>query len=807
MTTLFEQQLLFGRMYPEDLEPEASNILADFFIADLKAGPAVFFAALVLLGAVAGYWGDLAPWLSVTGSSLALSLQAVLTGVASLLRQLLAVRSWQGLQTMLLDVKGRLTRPILHSRLVCFVAFVFDWVFPFNSPMTTVAIVSGAFICGTSMYFGFLLPVSWYLYGASAGLRTASVEMSPACWHALRRFDLGYRQDRSQWLETAYCFGEETALQVRAIAYDDWQHFFDGEVHHCLVLAFVASTILLALLGAWSWDHFQQTVAKTTDNNTNSNTLIPAQEPEVALWKILEPYQAEIDQIKAHLATTINELERIRQHRDEGWAWVERLKSDYAQLSQIRSDDTETIFALRREVIQIGGQLRVASECERSLSVKTAKLERQLAERDLVEGASQGATEALSSRIQLLNDELVALRDLLASAESRKQLVEADRQNLALRNSKLADQNKEVIGKYAELKASHDRLVVLATQNEETNARYEVLKASYDQSLERLRQTDNERHQLALRNREISSECDALRISHEQQITAKAAQYAALRASHDRVREQALVREQADITREYESLQASTGQLPHLHVALSTLQQERDEAIAQVMSLQQQLDATTSATDEALGEAQQSVAQARVTEGALRQTVDGTQRAFDEERAAATEARTQVSSLREEVEDLQSKIGMAMRDAQRSHEEAMAYKNAIGILEHRLSKWELRDSAQEIPKRQTGNLGSISTALQQKEVLVAQQQGEINALKLQLAQPGAAQPSDNAAIKANFEKLRTALDKERRARTEDQLRWDKRCRELEADNQKLRISMSNAVSPRRPVPRSPLARP
>ena len=260
-----------------------------------------------------------------------------------------------------------------------------------------------------------------------------------------------------------------------------------------------------------------------------------------------------------------------------------------------------------------------------------------------------------------------------------------------------------------------------------------------------------------------------------------------------------------------------------LNASLKAAQRERDEALTQAMSLQLDLDSTTMTASITYAHSQESLSRAQQAESTLQQGMADLKSACDQilaqERAASQEARSQASGLSAEVNDLETKIGMAMRDAQRSHEQAANAQGTIDMLEHRLARHQAvkSGSTQEIPKRQTGNTGSMATALADKEVSVAAQMAENADLKRQLEQvkkesPAATsqQPAD-PAIKEGFRKLRAALEKERRARTDDNVRWGSKTRDLESDNQKLRIALSNAdaqgVNLRPGTPRRSPARP
>ncbi|KKK12312.1 hypothetical protein ARAM_001376 [Aspergillus rambellii] len=272
-------------------------------------------------------------------------------------------------------------------------------------------------------------------------------------------------------------------------------------------------------------------------------------------------------------------------------------------------------------------------------------------------------------------------------------------------------------------------------------------------------------------------------------------------------RNNTLVEQTQEITSRFDGLQASYSEIcQRLENALSATRQKD----ARIMALESELISTRSVAENIVKEAQESLAQTHQTEASLRQSMQDIKAACDatlhEERAASAEARKWASSLAGEVHDLQTKVGLAMRDAQRSHKQAVDAAQTIEVLERRLAKWEgPAANGQEIPKRQTGNIGSISTALEQCRVTVSQKQNEINDLYRQLAK--AKTPKDELgkpSVTQDVPQLRAFLESERRARTEDQVRWDRRTRELEAENQRLCISLSNArTSSRAGIRRSP----
>ncbi|ODM15026.1 hypothetical protein SI65_09521 [Aspergillus cristatus] len=258
-----------------------------------------------------------------------------------------------------------------------------------------------------------------------------------------------------------------------------------------------------------------------------------------------------------------------------------------------------------------------------------------------------------------------------------------------------------------------------------------------------------------------------------------------------------------------------------LSASLEVVRQERDAAMLQVdaamdemMNQQKEIDSVNLSADITRVEAEIAYTQSEENEARLQQSMSDLKSvcdlAVEQERSATEEARKIACGLEMELNDCHNKIGTALRDAQRHHQQWVASQKTIEILERRLAKYKMFEtgSTQEIPKRKIGNPVSTSTALAEKDVIVANQLAQINDLTRQLEQAKQGAPCPAVAdgkIQENFKKLRAALDKERRERIEDNVRWSSKTRELEDANQKLRISVSNAESksPRRPNARRP----
>ncbi|KAI2889092.1 hypothetical protein CBS76997_3368 [Aspergillus niger] len=248
-----------------------------------------------------------------------------------------------------------------------------------------------------------------------------------------------------------------------------------------------------------------------------------------------------------------------------------------------------------------------------------------------------------------------------------------------------------------------------------------------------------------------------------------------------------------------------------------------NNAAQEALDLRVEVNAVKAFAEEKVREAEERMMEAEAVANALRQadrglreTMQGLKKAYDDEveryddevekeRAAANEARKQVKGLAEELKEMSQQVGIALRDAQRFQEqkegteaEMDKLEGVNDVLEHRLKYWERSESSQEIPKRRTGDLGSLATALDSSRVEISRQQTEINRLHALLRQAqtesAASAPSvpSDQALRDSVNRLRQALEAEKRQRTEEQVRWGRRVRELEEETQRLRVSSSNA---------------
>ncbi|RAH57419.1 hypothetical protein BO85DRAFT_300183 [Aspergillus piperis CBS 112811] len=298
-----------------------------------------------------------------------------------------------------------------------------------------------------------------------------------------------------------------------------------------------------------------------------------------------------------------------------------------------------------------------------------------------------------------------------------------------------------------------------------------------------------------------------------------------------------LFAEHFDLTRQHKKLQSAfkgddaVQEILELRAEIESLKSALDgnSAVQEALNLRVEVNAVKAVAEEKVREAEakateaeQKMMEAEGVANFLRQADEGHRKtmkslkdAYDKEveryddevaaeRAAAEEARKQVKGLQEELKEMSRQVGIASRDAQRFREQkegTEAERDKLtgvnDVLEHRLKFWENSESMQTIPKRRTGDLGSLATALDEARVEISRQQTEINDLRAKLqaqtesAASAASAPSDQA-LQDSVNRLRHAMEVEKRQRTEDQVRWGRQVQELQQENQRLRVSISSA---------------
>lgn len=741
MTTHLEQLFLYGEIETDAPLPEPLMTLIAY--ADLTAGSAIIFAAVILLSLLIACWGTLSFLISTSAKKFVLSpIQIVISLLSCYLLELFRLlSSCDDRHTALSSLKERLTRLVTDSRPYRLSSTIFDWYFPWNRPLATCCRLFGTYVCGLTVCTSLVIPATRYLSGLVDGWY--SEMQSLYCPGAISKYYLDQRLCRRGLATAYYCFGEKAGLRLQTLTMSDWQLLNrllsdDGEIDHYHAIIIVASAVLFVIVGTVSCTLVPEAAAfQCLKSFLLRQGPYPGRrsltQTEIDLWDMINQYEGDLMESKAQLAekskllaATTVQLSASKQRQEDGWALVEKLTASRNEAVEAQCCEQSNNRRLRQQLVKVGGQLQVAEGRLQSERQELARARQEVAEE----------RQHLASVRQEFAEHQCLADDWDHLAQERQRFDEV-REKPATERQQLAEERQRLIDEHERNASQHQELA-------------------------------DQQHRLASDNKQLIAQCNKL------------------------------------------------------SAALATTRQERDAAmmqvdaaINQVMSQQQDIESTDHTASTTPMQAHESLSQAEESEAAPRQSMSDIKNACDQalaqERAATEEARQRASALELEVNNFRTKIGLAMRDAQRSHEQAVASQRTIEVLKRRLAKYRQfkHGGLQEIPKRQVGSLGSISTALAEKEVTVANQLAQINDLTRQLEQAKQGIPypvATDEAAQENFKKLRAALDKERRERTEDNVRWGSKTRELEAANQKLRISLSNAEakSPRRPGGRRPV---
>lgn len=747
MTTYTEQLFLYGEVDTKAtlLDP-ISTLIA---YSDLTAGSALIFAFFVLMSVAITHWATFASLLSSSGARRLVILPA--RAVWSFFRwSLLQVRSKEARQET-----RHVLFPVLMERLAILIdqnciyrlaAAVYDWHFPTNRPLATMLRLFGTYSSVLVAWVNFLAPASSYLSGLLdvwiAGGRIVY------CPRAISTYYLDDRLTRTEISDAWYCFGKQAGVTLGTLVTDAWESLAhssmdDGEIDHFYIFAVVSCVISLAIFAlalctivprSSFLQRVKMILAQLGDSADWGTTL--SQTESNHLWLMLN--QRELDgaekdaQIasKTALLTAVSaELEVSKKQQEDNWALVGTLRDR-------RNEAVEARQLEQAQSNQLRLQLNTAS---RSLSaVKVAAL--------------------------------------------------GDRDELARAQQELKDQRKQLSTEHDQL--DHWRQQLASTQ--ERVCGYDILVSEKQRLVDSHQTLAAEKQQLEGEKVQLVEVCQRFARERQQMVD----EHHLLVSEHQK----ALVemQEQGLFLRESQDLLTQNGQL---RVALETVQRERDDSFAEAMQLRHETEATATAAQASYSDSQESVARAQLAEKILQQSMADLKLACDEslarERAVAQRASRENDDLNGEVGVLRKEIGLAMRDAQRSEERAVHQGEVNKVLEHRLVRHETveRGGSQDIPKKQTGSSKSIATALSEEKVRVAAQMSEIADLKDQLdklRKDGPAPAPVDGAAKTALERMRAALEKERREKKEDSVRWGSKVRELEESNRKLTISLSNA---------------
>lgn len=725
--------------------------MAQVWFFDLTNGGAVTFASLLLISMIIAFWEDLVLWISLAVSALVVKpIKALFCGANSFLAELVAIRSVGELKTSLLVNLYRVNKPIISALLGCVAPL--RWWFPSNQSLTMVCRLSYSFAASITAYYGFLLPASQYLYGSSAGLMSTSWEQSQYCLDVLNAYDAVWRPTQRLWVEAYYCFGEEAGLQLQAIIEDDWElrrrftSLVNGEIHHLHCIAFTVICALLVITAAsasdirnWMVSSWTRVLVRMVDAASKARLQgMPRTLRESHLWDRVNSYEVDLAKLKRLLQDMTEELRITKRLRDDGLGQVNIQAARWRQAEDARSKEHVLNLDLQQQIGRLTWQLRNA----------------QVGQVDV------------ASRERALTANLAALARRTEQAE------------------KSLDDDQTIISSLrAELQARNDQL---ATIEHRLTASFAEARENQSQCIARL---EADRQNLGNEITELISSRNRLQEQFDEVLNQHDDYY--LRFGS--------VEEIEAIARERDTVK---GQLVELMARLDVIRRERDTTRCDLAELMAQHSSMVYFAENQYQEIQMSLAQAEQREEALRQSMSDVGAARDmilaQEAQTADDALRKASKLEDEVSDLRRKLQTVTAEAKKSHDEVESSKATIVDLERQLADSPPPETSQQgIPKLQLGNLGSIQTALEQSQVTVSKQQTEINDLKRRLEEVhmGAERPTEEG-LREEISKLRKDLEAEKRARSEDQLRWSKTNSDLEADNRRLRIAQSNMAATR-----------
>lgn len=830
MTTPFEQVFLWGEVEPDPPFPEVlMNIIA---YADLTAGSAIVLATLILLTLVLASWETIS-FCICTGSN-----KFIISPIRTAF-PLLGCYALEFLRLLLSRddalaiLRERFTKWIMDSRPYRVTSAIVEWYFPFNRPIAASCRLFATWVVGLTLYTSVLAPAARYLSGVVNGWN--SDIPSFYCPGAISRYYLKYRLSRRALYEGYYCLGERTGLNLpEDLIASDWQLLSrllndDGEIDHYHAIIVAVSVISLAIMTAVTYTILPETIvykramAVLLRQDPQPDGPRPLTKTESDLWDMINGYKGDLAKRKAQiakqsklLAATTAELHASKQRQEEGWALVGKLTAHRNKAVDAQQRELFNNRRLCRQILKIGGQLKVAEGCLQGNRQELAKEHQQVVDerKQLAEERQQLASKRQKP---LEHQRLAEDRDRVLEGhrrlESVRQQLNEERQQLTKERQQLVKAQKQLIQERKKLvsprqKSSNEQRLVeerqfLDEMRDRLNTQCQKLTEERQKSAEEHQQLIDDHQNIAIQHQELLDRQQHLS-NNNQKLAVRCNELAIALGTARQERDVAMLQVDAAIDQVMgQEDQQLAVRCNELSASLEKARQERDAALDSVMNQQHEIALINLLANISRVEAEIYYTQSEENQACLHQSMSDLKSACDlaveQERSATEEARKIACGLEMELKECNSKIGIVVRDAQRHYDQTLANQRTIELLEHRLARYKVFEtgSTQEIPKRQIGNPGSMSTALAEKDVIVANQLAQINDLTRQLenAKQGAPRPAmPDESVQENFKKLRAALDKERKERTEDNIRWSSMTRELEEANQKLRISMSNAKS-------------
>ncbi|GKZ28995.1 hypothetical protein AbraIFM66950_002243 [Aspergillus brasiliensis] len=791
MSTPSEQKFLYGRT----LDPE-QDWLEIRAVLDLTPRPVLVFGFFVISSFVALYHKMIISC-GLLGCKL---LAAVLSPVKSFVACSDAFKRWM--------ITSQMSRRLSALR---------EWYFPANRPIATIVRCFTTLVMIVWSCQDILLPSYHFLYGVAGGMGPAGGNHCEYCDNLDRGSPAG-RWSSSRRLQGFHCQGIYTGAELNLEDYVPKLSGGDGNLPHLQILSFASVFIILASMVALIVIALpQSSIIKCTkmlrsarlvlkngaEDKPHPQDLALLQQVELLSAKV-GTYEAMLDEVRGQLAAKTDEANGLQARHDRLWSTAKMLGARCEEAKVAQKEHLMQTTKLRQELARVNYKLMTAQEelrgvqnnsysRDQTVANRVAELEEQLAlKSDEADANSRGQVESLKADLQVKTQELNAIARRLVTAEAQAGKT-CDSEQLRVAEERLAEKDAQIEELKQRLQAQKQQsLQELRTAAGMLADRDVVIQKLQEQVQFCETQCQMQAAQLGAAEQEVFG-LQAEREELERRYGEKEGEVGCVEKQYE-----ALFDEHMKLTGQYASLKSSVEQNPGAQEALD---------------LRVEVAAIEALCDEKVREAEEEMVAAKIGH---REAMEGLRKAYDgwieQERAAANEAQRR---LREEIKEMSQQVGIALRDAQRFQKqkegieaEMDKLKGVNDVLQHRLSFWEVEsESSQAIPKRRTGDLGSLATALDQSRVTVSQQQTEINGLRalLHRAQtasvPSAPSAPSDQALRDSVNRLRQALEAEKRQRTEDQIRWTRQVRELEEEARRLRVSSSNsaqALARRRP---------
>ncbi|KAL4785267.1 hypothetical protein BJX76DRAFT_356288 [Aspergillus varians] len=718
MATVAEQLFLFG----EVLEPEPlTGVLAVLEYADLMLAGSLTFALIIILTIIAACWESITPMAVREAKQLPRAIAGPVLKVGWLLKQLLSVRSYTELDTLLYKVKAMMVMAILQGLPGRFLSAMGGWYFPFNRPQLTIIRLGCTFI-------GYMIVDSFLLSSLSLYLiiiRNALSDLVPST--------------KSYSLDTP-----ADILHLEAIAF--------VAILFSLVafLWFLFETASNAFTSHKLFTKFSSTPTKGNDAR-ETIVSIPTPQAETDLRNTIRNCEAALKRERATVKAANKRIEEI-------WSRYKKeiASRNAAEESQIRASAEK--YKLRQDIAQRDYQLQMTRdrfrENEHQHDIKIQKLQTRITQ---LEGSLE---DQIEDSAQVEKD----FKFKLAELEGRLDKTQTE---------------QALAGQIAELQV---QLENKAMMEENFSNKITQREAQLMKQLEQQTQTgEGLRHQLVLLEENFERELDASQIQLRQEAAQGLSRLQQLCAEQE-AEIQRLVSAKIESDRQVEGLHDHVRGLQAEIVGTANEVKEKEGEIAK---LQLELELFQDFQKEELP----LLAQAQPTNAdpqrdAMQQLINGYEAVLEQERNEANTVRRLVGELEKEVRDNLRRINMSMKDAERSHQEAIKARQRVNELEMQLTT----PDDQIIPQKKMTDMKSVSTKLEKSQLTVVKQTHTISELQRQLAQ---VQEAGGAPGKAReIERLHVALRNEEVRRKTSEVQLQGANTKLFAENNSLKMKLS-----------------